>query len=492
MPPVLGLFKELVHSTFFYPSKIRLRFPHERSNLNVAKCDHKKSHSKVQIKSGAMFSSPDLLTANDTPGVHANSYYAATANRQTDFPQLKGDVACDVCVIGGGYTGLSAALHLSARGYDVVLLEANRVGWGASGRNGGQVGPGQRVGQESLERRHGKAHARALWDLSLDSMNLLRSLIHDYQIDCDFTPGLVEAVHRKDWVEGARDHIEHLRLVYGYDKLEFLDQDGIRACVNSPAYFGGTINHGSGHLHPLNLTLGLAGGAERHGTRIFEMSRVQSYEQGDTVTIKLDGGTVRAKYLVMGCNGYLGALDGETARHTMPINNFIVATEPFSESEAENLIASRRAVADTKFVINYFRLSADRRLLFGGGETYGYKFPEDIKSFVRKPMLEVFPQLKDVRLDYGWGGSLAITTKRMPYLARVAPNVYSASGYSGHGVAMATLAGQLCAEAIDGTAGRFDVFDKIRLPAFPGGANFRYPLLVLAMTWFAMRDRLGI
>ncbi|GGB35810.1 gamma-glutamylputrescine oxidase [Roseibium aquae] len=439
-----------------------------------------------------MLSNPDLLTANDTAGELPASYYAATAIRKTDYPALQGDLTCDVCVVGGGYTGLSTALHLGQRGYRVALLEAHKVGWGASGRNGGQVGPGQRVDQEVLESRHGIAHAKALWDLSLQSMDLLHALIRDHGIDCEFRPGLVEAVHRKDWLEETRDYVEHLRQVYAYDRIDYLDGDAIREWVASPAYFGGAYNRGAGHLHPLNFALGLATACETAGVDIFENSKVLRYRQGQTITVETEMGTVKARYLVLGCNGYLGRLDGQTAAHVMPINNFIIATEPFSPDEAAALIKDRAAVADTKFVINYFRLSSDNRLLFGGGETYSYTFPKDIKSFVRRPMLEIFPQLKDARIDYGWGGTLAITPKRMPYFARIAPNVLSASGYSGHGVAMATLAGQICAEAIDGIAGRFDLFERINVPAFPGGARFRYPLLVLAMTWFAMRDRLGI
>ncbi|MBO6758820.1 MAG: FAD-binding oxidoreductase [Roseibium sp.] len=439
-----------------------------------------------------MLKTPDLLTVNDPEGAHAPSYYAATAHRSTGHPGLDGDRVCDVCVIGGGYTGLSSALHLAERGHDVVLLEANRIGWGASGRNGGQVGPGQRVEQTVLEQRYGKGHARALWDLSLSSIDLVHDLINRFGISCDFRPGLIEAVHRKDWVEEARDYAEHLQLVYGYDRLEFLDENRMRARVASAAYFGGVINHGAGHLHPLNFALGLADAAVSKGAKLFEATRVIGLEPGDPVTVTTENGRVRARHVVLGCNGYLGDLDRQTAAHVMPINNFIIATEPFSEHDAEALIKDRMAVADSKFVINYFRLSEDRRLLFGGGETYSYAFPEDIKAFVRKPMLEIFPQLEDVRIDYGWGGTLAITPKRLPYFAHLAPNVLTASGYSGHGVAMATLAGQICAEAIDGTAGRFDVFEKLNLSAFPGGHRLRSPLLVLAMTWFALRDRLGI
>lgn len=440
-----------------------------------------------------MSRSLDLLTANDTAGQHAPSYYAATANPHESYPQLSGEVRCDVCVVGGGYTGLSAALHLVERGFSVVLLEANRVGWGASGRNGGQVGSGQRTDQITLEKRHGLDHARRLWALGEESKAIVRDLIQRHQIQCDYAPGIIEAVHRRNLVSEAREYADHLLEVYNYNQIRFLDEEGMRQAVGSPAYFGGAIDLGAGHLHPLNFALGLAAAAARSGAQIFEMSRATGYEQtGAGVTVTTSGGTVKAKHLVLGCNGYLGRLDRKTAAHVMPINNFIIATEPFSQSDAEDLIRDNAAVADSKFVINYFRLSADRRLLFGGGENYGYRFPEDIKSFVRKPMLEIFPQLKDVRIDYGWGGTLAITTKRMPYFARVAPNVLTATGYSGHGVAMGALAGRIVAEAISGREERFDIFESLRIPAFPGGDRLRFPLLVLAMTWFSLRDKLGI
>ncbi|SHM25361.1 NAD(P)/FAD-dependent oxidoreductase [Roseibium suaedae] len=440
-----------------------------------------------------MSRSLDLLTANDTVGQHAPSYYAATANRRGQYPQFAGEIRCDVCVIGGGYTGLSAALHLVERGLSVVLLEANRVGWGASGRNGGQVGSGQRTDQMTLESRHGLDHARRLWALGEESKAIVRELIERHSIECDYGHGIIEAVHRPGLVPETREYVDHLLEAYGYDKIKFLDEEKMRHAVASPAYFGGAIDMGAGHLHPLNFALGLAAAAARSGAQIFELSKAESYQEtGTGVDITTAEGRVRAKHLVLGCNGYLGRLDRTTASHVMPINNFIIATEPFSESEAEDLIRNNAAVADSKFVINYFRLSADRRLLFGGGENYGYRFPEDIKSFVRKPMLEIFPQLRDARIDYGWGGTLAITTKRMPYFARVAPNVLTATGYSGHGVAMGTLAGRIVAEAICGREERFDIFESLRIPAFPGGDRLRFPLLVLAMTWFSLRDKLGI
>ncbi|MFD1696427.1 NAD(P)/FAD-dependent oxidoreductase [Roseibium aestuarii] len=440
-----------------------------------------------------MPASLDLLTANDRPGEHAASYYAATANRVTDHPALAGEAHCDVCIIGGGFTGLSTALHLAERGHSVILLEANRIGWGASGRNGGQVGTGQRVDQSVLEQRHGLDQARVLWDLALQSMDVTIDLIARHGIDCDYRPGVLHADHQPRFVPETKAYVEHLQSVYGYDKVRFVDKAEVREMVGSPAYHGGSLDMGSGHLHPLNLALGLGAAAEAAGARLHERSRVTGYETvPGGVVVKTEAGSVRAGHLVLACNGYLGGIDRKTAAHVMPINNFIVATEPLSEADARGLIRDNVAVADSKFVINYFRLSADRRMLFGGGESYGYRFPQDLKAFVRKPMTEIYPQLKDVRLDYGWGGTLAITVKRMPYFARVSPNVLSAGGYSGHGVAMATFAGKVLAEAVDGTSARFDAFADLKLPAFPGGSALRHPILILAMTWFALRDRLGI
>lgn len=439
-----------------------------------------------------MQSGLDLLTANDTPGVHAPSFYAATANRSTDFARFEGEASCDVCVIGGGFTGLSTALHLAERGHDVVLLEANKIGWGASGRNGGQVGTGQRVDQMTLEKRHGKDHARLLWDIALESMDVTVDLIKKHGIDCDLTYGTLLADHRKSYLGDTRAYVDHLNTVYGYDKAHFVDEAQVSDYVGSAAYFGGMFDEGSGHLHPLNLALGLSAAAEAAGAKLYEKTRVLSYEPGATITIKTAEGVLKAKHLVLGCNGYLGKLDRKTAAHVLPINNFIVATEPLSDEQAAQILPKNSAVADSKHVINYFRLSSDKRMLFGGGENYGYHFPKDIKSFVRKPMLQIFPQLGDARIDYGWGGTLAITPKRMPYFARLSPNVLTATGYSGHGVAMATFAGKVLAEAVDGTSSRFDVFDRLKVPVFPGGDRLRYPLLVLAMTWFAMRDRLGV
>ncbi|MFA5538446.1 MAG: FAD-binding oxidoreductase, partial [Gemmobacter sp.] len=197
-----------------------------------------------------------------------------------------------------------------------------------------------------------------------------------------------------------------------------------------------------------------------------------------------------AGHVVLACNGYLGGLEPQVAARVMPINNFIIATEPLG-GRATEILSEPVAVADTRFVVNYWRLSEDGRLLFGGGESYGYRFPDIVRT-VRRPMLQVYPQLADARIDHAWGGTLAITMNRLPCFARPHPNVLSASGYSGHGVAMATMAGKVLAEAVAGRAGRFDLMAGLPAARFPGGGALRWPLLVLAMTWYSLRDRLGV
>ena len=432
----------------------------------------------------------DILTANDRPGEYPASWYAATARPPGPFASARGDLRCDVCVVGAGYTGLSAALHLARRGYDVVVLEAQRVGFGASGRNGGQVGTGQRLEQDELEAMLGREAAHRLWDLSLEAVGMVRSLCDEGEMGCGFAEGVIHADHRRRLVAHTHARVRKLNEEYGYDGIRPLNREEIRHLVGSDAYFGGALDIGAGHVHPLRYAFGLARLAVAAGARIFETSRVVRIEAASPARLHTETATVRAEHVLLACNGYLGGLDGQVAARVMPINNFIVATEPLGAAAARALIRDNRAVADSRFVINYFRLSEDNRLLFGGGESYGYRFPRDIAAVVRRPMLQIFPQLRSTRIDYAWGGTLAITMNRMPHFARLRGNILSASGYSGHGVALATLGGRLMAEAVAGQAERFDLMASVPTPRFPGGMLMRRPLLALAMLWYSLRDRL--
>lgn len=432
----------------------------------------------------------NLLHANDRAGEYPPSYYAATRADFGPLPPLQGAVRADVCIVGGGYTGLSAALHLAQRGMSVVVLEAHRVGFGASGRNGGQVGSGQRLDQGALEAAVGLSDARKLWDFAEEAKGMVRGLIAQQDMPVRFHPGIAHACWSEGEVKHAAAYAEKLRRDYGYDQVEPLSRDAIARLIPSGVFAGGEMDRGAGHVHPLNYAIGLARAAQAAGAVIHEGSEVVKITQGAAPVVETAQGRVTCDHLILACNGYMGSLEPQVAARVMPINNFILATEPLGDRAAE-VLAEPVAVADTKFVVNYWRLSEDNRLLFGGGESYGYRFPDIIKT-VRKPMLEIYPALRDVKIDYAWGGTLAITMTRNPCFLRVAPNVLSASGYSGHGVALATLAGRILAEAVAGQAERFDLMAKLPTPRFPGGVALRWPLLVLAMTWYSMRDRLGL
>ena len=422
---------------------------------------------------------------------HINSWYAASANEQLSYPPLRGDVRTDVCIIGGGYTGLSSAIHLRKAGYNVVLLEANRVGWGASGRNGGHVGTGQRAEQDQLEKWVGLDQAKALWQLGLEAVDTVCALIDEYNIDCELKSGNLHVAAKAGDAKGLQVEVEHLSGVYGYDQIRYVDSAELAELTSGQGFHGGTVDSGCKHLHPLNYALGLAAAANSLGATLHEGSRVLGYREGDKVEVKTDQGTVTANFLVLACNGYLEKLEPRTAGRIMPINNYMLATEPLPEALARQLIRDDTSMSDSLFVINYWKLSADNRLLFGGGETYSRRFPGDIPGFVRKYMLKIYPELADTRIDYGWGGTLAITMNRMPDFGRLSNQVFYAHGYSGHGVPIATLAGKLLAEAIGGTAERFDVMASVPSRQFPGGTLLRWPGLVAGMLFYAVRDRLG-
>ncbi len=432
----------------------------------------------------------NLLHQNDRPGAYPPSWYAATAIPLDPFPPLHGAASADVCIVGAGYAGLSAALHLAQAGRKVTVLEAQRVGFGASGRNGGQVGSGQRRDQDDLERMVGRATARALWDMAEEAKGMVKSMIDRHDIPADWRPGVAHACYTEAEVTHAHAYADRLRRDYGYDKVEPLDRAAIRRLIGSPVYAGGEVDRGAAHIHPLNFAKGLARACAAAGVTIHEGAEVTAIRHAARPVAVTSGGEVAADHILLAGNGYLGTLEPRVAAKVMPINNFILATEPLGD-RAAGVLSEPVAVADSKFVVNYWRLTPDNRLLFGGGESYGYRFP-DILRTVRPAMLKVYPQLADVRIDHAWGGTLSITMNRMPAFQRLGGGLWSISSCSGHGIAASTLAGRIAAEGITATSDRFDLMAGLPLPSFPGGATFRWPLLVLAMTWYAMRDRLGL
>ncbi len=427
-----------------------------------------------------------LLDANDKQGKHAPSWYASSSNPLEEFPSAKGELKFDVAIIGAGFSGLSSALHLSELGYKVCVLDAHRVGWGASGRNGGQVGSGQRIGQDEAEKLVGFEHAKRGFDIGVEAAGLVRDLIKKHKINCAYKRGIIEAMHRPRYDDEIREYVELLNDKYDYDHMRYLSPEEMREKIGSSDYSAGSVDTNAGHLHPLNYARGLAKAAAKAGAEIFELSRVTSVEAGN---IKTQDAEIKADKIIIAANGYLGGLDRKVADRVMPINNFIIATEPMSEDECKALIRDGEAVCDSRFVVNYFRISEDNRMLFGGGENYSYKFPSNIIKVVRKPMLQVFPQLENTKIDYAWGGTLAITRNRVPCFEFRKDGIINISGYSGSGVHMATMAGKIVAEAVNGQMARFDTMSKLPTPKFPGGAALRWPLLPLALTWYAMRDK---
>ena len=431
------------------------------------------------------------LSLNDTPGQHAPSWYAASAHDTPERPRAADDRDVDVCVIGAGYTGLNAALELAARGFDTVVLEAHRVGWGASGRNGGQVGSGHRLDQPELEAWLSVEHAHALWRLSEAAKQRVKRLIAQHAIDCDLQLGIIYTAHRARLEPHYRGLVAHMRERYNYGSMRFLDKVAARGLVRSDDVHCAMLDEDAAHLHPLNFALGVAAAAEQAGARIFERSRVSAMTcEKDHVRIETAQATFKALRVVLACNGYLDGLHPPVQRYVQPLNSFIAATEPLGEARASALISPRLAVCDSRFVVNYYRMSPDHRLLFGGGEGYGARFPADISSLVRNRMLQLFPELDAVGIEHAWGGTLGITPRRMPFFSRAGGQVYVAGGFSGHGVAMATLAGELCARAIDGDTDDFDVLAAVPARRFPRSAVARDALMQVAMRLGAWRDRL--
>lgn len=416
----------------------------------------------------------------------AKSYYAATQREATAYPRLEGELRADVAVVGAGFTGVSAAIELAERGYDVALVEAQRVGWGASGRNGGQLIDGF-VDVRKIEKRQGREAARIAYQLGLDCRQIVVDRIERFGIDCDLKFGFADLAMKKRELDDLREEYE-AKSASGYPhRLELVDADGIRSIVGSDRYVGALVNHGNGHLHPLNLCVGEARAAAGLGVRIFEQSPVTTIRHGREPEVRTPAGRLRADKIVLAGNAYLGRAEPRLFGAVIPAGSYIIATEALGERATE-LLPRDMAACDQRVALDYFRLSADRRLLFGGLCNYSGRDPKDIAGTLRPKMLRVFPQLEGVRIAYEWGGYIAISMNRIPQLGRIEGNSYYAQGYSGHGLAPSHMAGKLIADAIGGDFEKFDVFARIGHMKLPGGKWFANPALALGMLYYRMKE----
>ena len=426
---------------------------------------------------------------------HANSYYAATRSRSLNCAKLEGSVNADVCIIGGGFSGLNTAIELAERGLSVIVLEARKIGWGASGRNGGQLIRGVGHGVEQFESVIGTSGVRDLKLMGLEAVEIVRQRVEKYQIDCDLTWGYCDLANKPAHVEGFQEDYEELKSLGYRHEMRMLRKDEMASVVGSSLYAGGMIDMGSGHLHPLNLAIGEGLAAQSLGVRLFEGSAVTRIDYGSEVRVHTASGEVRAKTLVLACNAYMNDLNPELGGKILPAGSYVIATEQLGESAARQLIPQNMALCDQRVTVDYFRLSADNRLLFGGACHYSGRDPADIAAYMRPKMLKVFPHLADVKIEYQWGGMIGIGANRLPQIGRLKDqaNVFYAQAYAGHGVNATHLAGKLLGEAITAQhSSGFDIFAKVPHMTFPGGKHLRSPLLALGMLWYRAREAAGL
>jgi gamma-glutamylputrescine oxidase len=417
------------------------------------------------------------------------SWYEDTAGPRPEYPALDGDAQADVVIIGGGFTGLSAAAHLAKSGVDVVLIDANRFGDGASGRNGGQLGTGQRGSLDELEAAYGWTRAKALFDLAEEAKAHLLEFARVNAIDIDFMPGQISVAHKKRYVDDYRRYADYMREKAGYPHMSFMDAAETAERLGSTHYYGGIRDTGTGHIHPLKLVVGTARVAAKAGARLFENTRSTSLSStGGKIRVTTPTGAITAEKCLVAVNAYGGELEPVSASHIMPIGSFIGATVPLPSDSP--VLPGGESVDDSRFVVRYFRKTRDNRLLFGGREIYTVHDPKDIHIHIRRQIAEIYPALKDIEITHGWGGYVGITVPRKPFVREVMPGVISAGGYSGHGVMLSNFVGKLYAETVAGNRDRLKLFEELNIPPFPGGRRLRAPLLFLALNWFALRDRI--
>ncbi|MCB6183317.1 FAD-binding oxidoreductase [Leeia sp. TBRC 13508] len=425
---------------------------------------------------------------------HVDSYYAATANDHSRYPTLTEDLTVDVCVVGGGLAGVSTALNLAEKGYKVALVEASRIGWGASGRNGGQMIYGFACGMDTFANFMSEDEVKQVWQMGMYSLDIIQRRVKDHQIDCDLKTGYFHAAnkprHLKELEAWQTEAIQR----FGHNRFSLVDQTDLSKYVDTAAYLGGMFDPDSGHLHPLNYNLGLARAAKSAGAMIFEETPAtdihMSQQAGQKNVVMTPTGEIRAEWLVLACNAYIGTLSPALDRKIMPVGTYVITTEPMEKARCDALMPARAAVCDSRFVLDYFRTTKDNRMLWGGKVSYSKLPPADLPNAMRADMLKIFPQLADLNIEHAWGGFCDITMSRAPHFGRLSPTTYFAQGFSGHGVNVTGLAGELIANAIAGQAEKFDLFDKVKHRDFPGGSLFRTPALVMAMLYYRLKDYL--
>ncbi|WP_146443433.1 FAD-binding oxidoreductase [Vibrio kanaloae] len=422
---------------------------------------------------------------------HTDSFYAHSIPNMPEFPQLQGNIECDVCVVGAGFSGLSSALHLAEKGFKVVVLESAKVGFGATGRNGGQIVNSYSRDVDVIESRYDQPQAKALCDMIFEGGDVIRGLIEKYDIECDHKRGGLFTALNKKQLKGLEHHKKNWER-YGNDQLTMLDASQVEEAVGTQVYTGGLLDMRGGHIHPLKLALGEAAAFVSLGGQIFEQSAVTSIEKGANPVARTASGSVKSKYLVLAGNAYLGGLAPNISNKAIPCGTQVVATEPLTDEQLKQVLPSDYCVEDCNYLLDYFRLSADKRLLFGGGVVYGARDPQDIESLIRPKLEGIFPQLKGIKIDYTWTGNFLLTYSRMPQFGAFDDNIYYLQGYSGHGVTCTHLAGKLLAEALTGHAERFDAFAQLKHYAFPGGRHFQIPFTAVGAAYYNLRDKLAI
>lgn len=423
---------------------------------------------------------------------HVKSYYAATANQDLKYEQLNSNLRTQVCVIGGGFTGLNTAINLAKKGYDVVLIESEKIGWGASGRNGGQLISGFSF-SDHFEKKGTENDIQNIWQLGAKSADLVRERVSEFSIDCDLKEGFIDVATNRKHMDELIDRSEEWKQSGYHHNLELVDENQVKKYVNSDSYVGGLIDSGSGHIHPLNLCLGEAKAASELGVMIYEDTHAVEILSGSPSKVATENGIIESDYIVIATNAYIGDLNKKLRRMVMPAASCIIATEPLSSELAEKVIPSDMAVCDQNTILDYYRLSAEKRMLFGGRFNYSGKIPSDdkIKIEIKKRMVSVFPELSEARVDYAWSGNVAVSLKKIPQLGRIDKNIFYSQGYSGHGVAPTHMAAKVIADAIDGDDEVLNTLSSVNHIQLPGGKWFSSPATAIGMMYYQLKDKIA-